>query len=57
MTKLKRHEQAKVPVYDRKGKIVATVHKVCTSIGAARAAKAEACEWTYRFQTPGWITK
>lgn len=53
--RLKRHEQAKVPVFDRAGKVVATIAKQCTSIGAARAVGARACEWSAR--RGGWIVK
>jgi hypothetical protein len=55
--RLKQHEQAKVPVYDRNGRVVATVRKECTSVGAAKAAKVQACEWSFRFGTAGWVTK
>ena len=54
---LKRHERAKVPVYDSKGKIVATVLKQCTSVGACKAANVKACEWTFRFGVAGWAIK
>jgi hypothetical protein len=58
MTKqYKTHEQAKVPVYDRAGKIITTINKACTSIGAAKAAKAQSCEWSFRFKPAGWVVK
>lgn len=56
-TPLKNHEKDRVPVYDRTGKIITTVHKASQSIGAAKAAKASACEWTFRFGIPGWVVK
>ena len=55
--RLKSHEQARVPVYDKTGKTVATVHKSCTSIGAAKAAGVKSCEWTLRAKIPGWVVK
>lgn len=47
----------RVPVYDRTGKIIATVHKAAQSVGAAKAAGAAACEWTLRFGVAGWMVK
>lgn len=55
--RFKRHEQARVPVYSRDGKVLTTVLKQCTSVGASKAAKAERCEWTFRFDVPGWVVK
>jgi len=55
--RLKQHEQAKVPVYDRNGNVLTTVRKECTSVGAAKAAKVAACKWSFRFGTAGWVTK
>jgi hypothetical protein len=54
---LKQHEKDRVPVYDRTGRIITTVHKAALSVGAAKAAKAAACEWTRRFGIPGWVVK
>lgn len=53
----KRHEQARVPVYSRSGAVLTTILKQCTSIGAAKAAKAKSCEWSFRFGAPGWVVK
>jgi len=55
--KFKRHEQARVPVYGKDGKVITTVLKQCTSIGAAKAAKATACEWSMRHSPAGWVVK
>jgi hypothetical protein len=55
--RLKNHELMRVPVYDKTGNTIATVHKICTSIGAAKAAGAIACEWTFRFGVGGWVCK
>ncbi len=55
--KLKQHEQERIPVYDRSGIVLTTVHKAATSIGAAKAAKAAAAEWSFRFKPAGWIIK
>jgi hypothetical protein len=44
-----------VPVYDKTGKVIATVNKSTTSIGAAKAAGATSCQWTMRFGKMGWV--
>ena len=53
----KRHEQERVPVYDRDGNIITTVKKATTSVGASKAAKVAACEWSFRFKPAGWLIK
>ena len=50
-------EPASVPVYLSNGKIVVMVSNRVTSIGAAKAAKVRAVEWTLRFDKPGWLIK
>ncbi len=57
VSKPKQHETMRVRVYDRDGKVLTTVHKGCTSVGAAKAAKVQSAEWSFRFKPAGWIVK
>lgn len=50
-------EPNSVPVYLINGKVVVMVSNRVTSIGAAKAAKVRAVEWTLRFGKAGWLIK